>query len=112
MKKTIHCIALATSCLLALNGCVSRTTVVREEVPAGAVVVSERPPEPLAESRPHRPHRDSVWVPGYWAWNGSRYNWVHGYWATPSSGYDQWVPGYWTQTDHGWVWVPGHWARS
>jgi hypothetical protein len=36
---------------------------------------------------PAQPYEDSVWVDGYWSWNGSRFVWVPGAWSEPRPGY-------------------------
>jgi hypothetical protein len=80
---------------------------------AGAqVYVRNGPPPPRAnEVVPRSPHRGWVWQPGYYRWDGRRYNWYPGLWARPPYGGARWVSGYWRRGPGGYLWVDGRWSR-
>src|SRR5687767_4495793 len=42
--------------------------------------VSGMPPEPLYEQMSGSPGDGSVWIDGYWHWNGYEWVWVNGRW--------------------------------
>ncbi len=92
--------------LLVIAGCVAPPP---PELPPGAMFVSRDPPELQTETPPASPGSGSVWLPGYWRWNGADYEWVPGRWVTPPAGYRVWEPGRWIHTGKGWFWVEGHW---
>ncbi|HWB99406.1 MAG TPA: hypothetical protein VG672_22005 [Bryobacteraceae bacterium] len=77
--------------------------------PAAAVYVRVGPPRPVREVIVARPSPRHVWIPGYYAWNGGRYNWVRGYWAMPPRPRAVWVPGSWVHRRGGYVWIAGYW---
>jgi hypothetical protein len=60
--------------------------------------------------RPACPHKNGVWVEGYWAWKHNRHVWVDGRWVKPKHG-RVWVDGHWVNTPHGWEWIKGHWRK-
>jgi hypothetical protein len=78
-------------------------------------VIEKQPPEPVPELPPDlKPEgEESVWIPGYWAWEDDRedFLWVSGTWRVPPPD-RTWVPGYWAELDGGWQWVPGYWAAE
>jgi hypothetical protein len=115
-------IALTALSALALVGC-SRTTreVVYTPAPAPAVVqgagtpavivVDRAPPAPRVEAPPPPTSPGTVWVPGYWSWNGSQYDWTAGHWETARSGYT-WVPHRWEMVNGRWQLMGGTWVRQ
>ncbi len=67
------------------------------------------PPPPLIVEAPEpSPSRDAVWIPGFWAWTGTRFAWVAGNWSRPYPG-RTWVEGHWKRSGAGFAWVPGRW---
>ena len=82
------------------------------EPPFVPVVFSPAPPPPLLVEAPGPPpSRDAVWIPGFWAWTGSRFAWVSGDWSAPYPGH-AWVEGTWKRSGSGFTWVTGRWRRS
>lgn len=81
--------------------------------PEPSPLVRKQPPEPVPEMPPEmKPEGEaSVWIPGYWAFDGERedYLWVSGTWRVPPPE-RTWVPGYWDDDEGGWRWVSGYWA--
>lgn len=67
------------------------------------------PPALRAETRPARPARDMVWMPGYWQWNGSTFIWVPGTWVLAPRRDSAWRAPSWRAVDGGVVFVPGGW---
>jgi len=76
---------------------------------AADIVVKERPPKVIVESRGRAPGKGYVWVPGYHRWDGGRYVWVPGAYAAPPRPHARWVPGHWARRPSGWYSIDGHW---
>ena len=72
-------------------------------------VVPNAPPKAIVSVRGVRPHKNSIWVEGYWRWNGHKYVWLDGYWRSHTTG-KIWVAGRWKHHSRGWVWVNGRWG--
>ena len=67
------------------------------------------PPIPVYE-QPICPGDGYIWVPGYWAWDGSEYYWVPGTWVlAPEVGFF-WTPGYWEWGLSGFFFHEGYWG--
>ena len=77
--------------------------------PPTVVEVQAPPPPPLVEVRPPAP-RGSVWIPGYWHWNGNRHVWISGRWSAARRG-ERWEPDHWVRTGRGYRLERGHWTR-
>jgi len=81
--------------------------------PQAATIVPKQPPEPIEELPPEAKPADenSIWIPGYWAWDDEREDFIYvsGVWRVPPQD-RRWVPGYWAQADGGYQWVSGFWA--
>ena len=76
-----------------------------------AVVVTEAPPPPRAESAP-APRAGRVWVEGHYRWRDGQYAWVQGHWQNARRGMT-WEQAHWQQRPNGeWVFVEGHWRRG
>ncbi len=67
------------------------------------------PPEPL-EAGPSSPAPtpDTMWSPGSWVWQQTRYDWQPGFWVVQQPDW-VWSPAYYTWTPRGYVHVPGYW---
>lgn len=52
----------------------------------------------------------SVWVPGYWRWNGHRHIWVAGYAVRARPGW-HYVPARWAPNGPHWRFQAGYWSR-
>jgi hypothetical protein len=71
--------------------------------------VSSMPPEPLYEQMTSSPGDGSVWIDGYWHWNGYEWVWVNGRWEHEQPGYVYVEPSYDYVADQ-YVYTPGYWA--
>ncbi|MGA3007162.1 MAG: glycine zipper domain-containing protein [Opitutaceae bacterium] len=77
-----------------------------------AVVVAQPPPPPPSaptEYVPPQPAPGSVWVPGYWAFDGYRYVWVAGCWQIPPRYHYAYISPHWAYRDGGYVFIRGYW---
>jgi hypothetical protein len=74
-------------------------------------VVMVPPPATRVETAGAPPVAGDVWLSGYWAWVGDRYEWVVGHWSPPRAG-RHWVPHQWVRQGDGWRLKPGHWERG
>lgn len=73
------------------------------------IAIRWAPPPMLVEVPPPSPNPGSVWVGGYWTWNGT-WVWAHGRWAQPPrSGY-YWVHPYYENRNGEVVFVTGYWS--
>ncbi len=97
---------------LGLGGCTyhERTVEVRKE--PEYVMVAEAPPAVIVEPRTVAPTATSVWIDGYWHWDGSHYRWEKGHWDTVPAGYAHWVPASYMQVGNQYRYTPGHWERG
>ena len=81
--------------------------------PASNMVVSQipaMPPRPaMAEAVTPPPSPSAVWIPGYWAYDGSRYAWVAGRWEIPPPNFHTYVAPYWAYQGGAYTYVPGSW---
>ncbi|HWY88837.1 MAG TPA: YXWGXW repeat-containing protein [Gemmataceae bacterium] len=66
------------------------------------------PPEPIAEALPPQPNADTIYVPGIWVNQESRYLWRPGHWVRCRPGW-VWVPAHYYWTPGGYVFVRGFW---
>jgi hypothetical protein len=66
------------------------------------------PPAPRIEPVVQRP--GMVWTPGYWRWNGRRYDWVGGSYVHARPGF-RWTPAQWERGPNGvWHFHEGFWT--
>jgi hypothetical protein len=72
--------------------------------------VSGMPPEPLYEQMTDAPSDGSVWIDGYWHWNGYEWVWVQGRWEREQQGYVYVEPNYDYVGDQ-YVYTPGYWSQ-
>jgi hypothetical protein len=73
-------------------------------------VTQTPPPAAYPETQPPQPHKNDVWVPGWFKWDGKSFEWVVGRWETPPSGTHEWAPGAWSERSDGkWQFIDGHW---
>jgi hypothetical protein len=112
--------ALPFTLVLALgSGCVIHTTGhstvhVQDHYVAPSYVMVSAPPPPLvaAVSPGLKPSPDSIWIEGYWDWQGSGWVWIEGHWETRRPGYE-WEHGVCVVVEGGgYQYHPGHWRPS
>jgi len=75
----------------------------------GVELIVEAPPPPHQEHMNHRPSPQYMWVDGYWAWHGHRYEWVAGHWELPPHGHQYWVAPQWEKHGGSYVFIEGRW---
>lgn len=81
----------------------------RPPAPPPPVVIVQPPPPPRYEHPGHRPSRDVVWVDGYWAWRGNRYEWVSGRWDRPPNGHGKWKAPHYERRGNTYIFIEGRW---
>jgi len=74
------------------------------------VAVNFAPPELPVYDQPVCPGEGYIWVPGYWAWDGTDYYWVPGTWVEPPEVGFFWTPGYWGWGGDGYIFHAGYWG--
>lgn len=75
------------------------------------IIVRVAPPNPIVEEQSAVPYEGAAWVPGYYTWDGSKYEWNHGRWDRPPRVGVEWEPGHWDHRGDGYVWIAGHWRQ-
>ncbi len=75
-----------------------------------SVSVNFAPPVIPIYVQPDLPAPGYLFMPGYWAWDGTDYYWVPGTWVEPPVNGLLWTPGYWGFQDGLYVWNDGYWA--
>ncbi len=74
--------------------------------------IEQAPPAPIRELTPAQTDPDTIWIPGYWEWDGERndFVWVSGIWRQPPPNH-LWIPGQWQEVEQNqWVWIKGFWS--
>lgn len=90
------------------TGCVANEPV----APTHGIAVNAPPPSPVSEAAPPpSPSAQSVWVTGYWHWNGVQYTWIPGHWENPPPGAMWSAPQYMSQGG-GHFYQPGRWSHG
>lgn len=74
-------------------------------------VIITAPPAPRLEYPGPPPTVGYLWMDGYWAWGGRRYDWRPGHWEAPRRGYT-WVPRRWEHDGDRWHQYGGRWERE
>ena len=74
-------------------------------------ITHSAPPRFRHERIPSRPDRDSVWIKGYWHWEGSRWDWVNGRWERPEQRSHRWVAPRYRREGNVWRYEPPHWSH-
>jgi hypothetical protein len=68
------------------------------------------PPPPTAtEVVTPSPASNSVWIPGYWSYDGASYAWVSGHWEIPPANTHTYVAAHWENQGAGYFFVPSYW---
>lgn len=88
------------------------TTVLSRAFAAVAVNLSVgfAPPPLEVYEQPSIPGPGYLWMPGYWAWNGTAYYWVPGTWVLPPRVGLLWTPPWWGWVNGAYVWHAGYWG--
>lgn len=90
--------------------------------PKPGLIIHKKPPADVPEIPPEQKpdEPDTVWIPGYWAWDDDRddFLWVSGIWRRIPQG-RQWISGYWADLPDDaagegdrYQWVAGRWAST
>jgi WXXGXW repeat (2 copies) len=104
--------------------CASTAALILGAAPIGAFVTPAQaqvevsisatiaPPLLPVYAQPAIPGPGYLWVPGYWAWNGSEYFWTPGYWSMPPTVGFYWTPPYWGWLNGAYVFNAGYWGPT
>ena len=82
-------------------------------------IATDRPPQGRYERQPPRPHRNAVWIKGYWHRQDNRWEWMSGRWDQPNRG-ARWINARYTregcpwyrQRNCAWRYEPAHWSNQ
>jgi len=75
-------------------------------------IVSEAPPRARYERRPPRPHREDVWIAGYWDRRDDQWAWLSGRWERPGARNTRWIRPQYRRDEDRWRYEPGHWSNQ
>ena len=104
--------------------CASTAALILGAAPIGAFVTPAQaqvdvsisatiaPPLLPVYAQPAIPGPGYLWIPGYWAWNGSEYFWTPGYWSMPPTVGFYWTPPYWGWLNGAYVFNAGYWGPT
>jgi len=75
--------------------------------------VAQPPPEPPpplnSEVVPPPPTPNSLWIPGYWSYDGRGYSWIAGRWEIPPPTARSYVAAHWENQGGTYVFVQPYW---
>lgn len=103
---------LLISCLCVLAGCsmFSDDGFTKTSPFPFVYMAPKAPPTNLQEEQPFiESPGDEIWLPGYWAYNGSDFYWVNGMLVDRPDPTAVWQQPRWELRGYGWVFVPGCW---
>jgi hypothetical protein len=70
----------------------------------------QTPPTPVVvETFSPPPAPNSLWIPGYWSYDGYRYTWAAAHWEIPPQNARAYVTAHWEGRRGGYVFVPSYW---
>ena len=75
-------------------------------------IANQAPPRPQYERRTPRPHRDAVWIRGYWHWQDDRWAWMSGRWEEPRDRHARWINARYRREGSAWRYEPAHWSNQ
>jgi len=75
-------------------------------------IANTAPPHVRHEHTPSRPDHESVWIKGYWHWEGSRWDWTNGRWERPEQRGHHWIKARYTREGKVWRYEPPHWSHQ
>ena len=75
-------------------------------------ITTGRPPAVRREVRSSRPGQDYLWINGFWANDGGRWEWVPGRWERRVQSDAYWIPARYVRTSRGTIYEPGHWSNQ
>jgi hypothetical protein len=73
------------------------------------IAIGWAPPPMLVEAPPPAPFPYSVWVGGYWVWQGN-WVWAHGHWMEPPRANYVWVHPYYEHRGGQVIFISGYWS--
>jgi hypothetical protein len=93
------------------------------QVDAGSLhirIANSAPPRGRYEQRMARPHRDAMWIKGYWDRQDDRWAWVSGRWEQPHYPNARWIDARYTRQGCAWYsrngcawrYEPAHWSNQ
>ena len=107
MRKTMLAVMMGSGLLTAVP-----LTMAQSALDWSVTISSGMPPPPVIRYEPVPVARPgSVWVRGYWNWNGGGYVWIPGRWVNARPGYVYVQPA-WREGSDGWDLRRGGWHRG
>jgi hypothetical protein len=106
---------LKSMVLTALAGLIAIPAVAQVRADLGPVhirIATDAPPRAHRERRMARPHRDAVWIRGYWDRQDDRWVWISGRWEQPNDRHARWINARYRREGRAWRYEPGHWSHQ
>lgn len=75
-------------------------------------IATTAPPHARHEAVSPRPDHDSVWIKGYWGWDGGRWGWTNARWERPGQKNHTWVAPRYVREGKAWRYEPPHWSHQ
>jgi len=75
-------------------------------------IATDAPPRVRYERRAARPHREDVWIRGYWDRQDDQWAWVSGRWERPSDRRHRWINARYRREGRAWRYEPAHWSNQ
>jgi hypothetical protein len=83
-------------------------------------IATDAPPRVRIERRIPRPHRESVWIKGYWDRQDDQWAWSSGRWEQPTAPRARWISArysregcsWYNRKGCAWRFEPGHWSNQ
>jgi hypothetical protein len=75
-------------------------------------IATDAPPRVRHERRTVRPHRDAVWIKGYWDRQDDRWAWAPGRWEQPVAPRARWINARYKREGSAWRYEPAHWSNQ
>lgn len=75
-------------------------------------IANDAPPRARYERRTPRPHRDSVWINGYWDRRDDRWDWSSGRWEQRQDRRARWIKARYKKEGRAWRYEPARWSHQ
>jgi hypothetical protein len=113
MRKSMRLLLCASTATLILGAAPIGAFITPAEAQVAVTIsASVAPPLLPVYEQPPIPGPGYLWIPGYWAWDGTEYYWTPGYWATPPAVGLYWTPPYWAWSNGVFVFNAGYWGPA
>ena len=75
-------------------------------------IANDAPPRAQYERRSARPHRNAIWIKGYWHRQDDRWVWIPGRWDQRPDRNARWINARYRREGRAWRYEPAHWSNQ